>query len=243
MGREHHRKAGDLLHPDRESREDLERIKADLGSLTFSAQYQQRPTPAEGNLVKREWFQFYETVPEGDGVTITQSWDVAGSTEAGRDYSVCTTWATLGKQYFLVDVWRDRLEYPALKRKAVALQQQFSATRILIEATGLGLSLAQELSGIEFPEMPNPIQIKPTESKEVRLQAQSAKIEAGHIYLPREAPWLAEFMNEVLAFPNGRHDDQVDSMSQFLGRVGPQFELPDLAVGGESRVNPFAHLR
>ena len=77
----HHRQAGSILHPERESRETLERIKAEIGSLQFSAQYQQSPVPPEGNLVKREWLKYYDTAPSrGPGVRIVQSWDIATTT-------------------------------------------------------------------------------------------------------------------------------------------------------------------
>jgi predicted phage terminase large subunit-like protein len=64
--------------------------------------------------------------------------------------------------------------------------------------------------------MTSPIGIKPEGSKVDRMVAQSAKIEAGQVYLPVSAPWLGDFLTELLSFPNGRHDDQVDSVSQFL---------------------------
>ena len=84
----------DVLHPGRESLQTLMRIKEEVGSLTFSAQYQQRPVPHEGNLIKREWLKYYDQLPERDtGWQIVQSWDVATTVNKSSDYSVCTTWA------------------------------------------------------------------------------------------------------------------------------------------------------
>lgn len=213
----HYRREGDVLHPEREPRATLDRIKADLGSLAFSAQYQQRPVPLEGNLIKREWFRSFEAPPvAAHGTRIVQSWDIAGTATARSDFSVCTTWVVRRKDFYLLDVWRGRLEYPELKRKVVALQQAHSAATVLIEKAGLGLSLVQDLAADSPAGFPNPIRIAPHADKMTRMEAESARIEAGHVLLPRDAPWLGEFLAELLAFPNGRHDDQVDSVSQFL---------------------------
>ena len=124
----HHRKAGSILHPERESRETLERIKAEIGSLQFSAQYQQSPVPPEGNLVKREWFRTYDTAPSrGPGIRIVQSWDIATTTDERNDWSVCTTWAIKKKKFYLLDVWRARVEFPALRRKIANLALAYQA--------------------------------------------------------------------------------------------------------------------
>ena len=125
-------------------------------------------------------------------------------------------WAVHHKTFYLLDVWRGRLEYPHLKRKVVALQQAHGARTVLIEKAGLGLNLVQDLLADSPAGFPNPIGIVPQGDKLNRMVAESARIEAGHVVLPRDAPWLAVFLNELLAFPNGRHDDQVDSVSQFL---------------------------
>ena len=120
------------------------------------------------------------------------------------------------KNYYLLEVWRGRLEYPDLKRKVIALRQAHGAKIVLIEKVGLGLNLVQNLLADSPPRFPNPIGIVPKGDKLTRMEAESARIEAGHVVLPRDAPWLDVFLNELLAFPNGRHDDQVDSVSQFL---------------------------
>ena len=78
------------------------------------------------------------------------------------------------------------------------------------------MNLLQDLRATMPEGMTRPIGIKPEGSKVDRMAAQAAKIEAGHVHLPNGAPWLGEFLTELLSFPNGRHDDQVDSVSQFL---------------------------
>jgi hypothetical protein len=95
-GKFHTRRTGDILHPARESQEVLDRIKAEIGSLMFSAQYQQRPVPLEGNLIRRDWFKYYDQLPPKDpSARIVQSWDVAMMTGETNDFSVCTTWRVI----------------------------------------------------------------------------------------------------------------------------------------------------
>jgi predicted phage terminase large subunit-like protein len=216
-GKSHARRSGDVLHPERESWDTLEAIKSEVGSLMFSAQYQQRPVPVEGNLIRRSWFPAYDNLPVSPSPTrIVQSWDVAMMTGDQNDYSVCTTWLTHKNDAYLIHVYRSRLEYPELRRKVISLAAEHCATTILIENVGPGMNLLQDLRAAMPQGMTRPIGIKPEGSKADRMAAQTAKIEAGHVHLPRCAPWLGEFLTELLAFPNGRHDDQVDSVSQFL---------------------------
>jgi predicted phage terminase large subunit-like protein len=216
-GRQHIRRRDDVLHPERESREVLDRIKAEIGSLMFSAQYQQRPVPLEGNLIRRNWFRSYDRPPAiGPGDRIVQSWDIAMMTGEANDYSVCTTWHIVGSDFYLIDVFRDRLQYPDLRRKIASLAARYGAGTIIIEKAGPGLTLLQDLRRDPPPGMIRPIGHKPEGSKTDRMVAQSAKIEAGHVHLPSAAQWLGSFLLELLGFPHGRHDDQVDSVSQFL---------------------------
>src|SRR5262249_26316668 len=93
---------------------------------------------------------------------------------------------------------------------------KFTPDAILIEDKGSGTALIQELRNVGSPF---PIPIDPKGEKQMRMHVQAAKIEAGQVYLPREASWLGEFLLEVLAFPRSPHDDQVDSLSQFLSWV------------------------
>ena len=109
-----------------------------------------------------------------------------------------------------------------VKRLVLGLRSKFQPDALLIEDKGSGTALIQELATAGSPF---PIPIDPKGDKEMRMHVQAAKIEAGQIYLPREASWLSEFLLEVLAFPRGRHDDQVDSLSQFLGWVGRPREI------------------
>ena len=230
----HRRREGDLLHPDRETETTLHGIKAEIGSLMFSAQYQQHPVPAEGNIVRREWLQWYQSAPDvGSGVQVVQSWDVAATTSESSDYSVCTTWAIDKKNYYLLDVWRGRLEAPELRRRVFALQKDYAANTVLIEKSGLGTPFFQEIRRNSPLEFPVPIGVKPENDKLSRMQVQSVRFEAGCVYLPEAAPWLSSYLTELLGFPNTKHDDQIDSTSQFLNWAGKRAEpyvgtdLPD----------------
>jgi predicted phage terminase large subunit-like protein len=138
------------------------------------------------------------------------------ATDRTNDFSVCTTWYMIGPDSYLIDVFRARLPYPELRRKVASLAIKYNADTILIEDAGPGMALLQDLRR-DLPDgMPRPIGQKPEGSKEDRMMAQSARIEAGHVFLPREADWLDTFLLELLAFPRGKYDDQVDSVSQAL---------------------------
>jgi predicted phage terminase large subunit-like protein len=215
-GRYHTRNAGDLLHPAREAMATLDAMKLAMGSATFSAQYQQAPVPPGGNMIKWEWFKRYDpndlTLDE-----IVISWDTAMKATELSDYSVGTVWGVKGDFYYLLDLIRVRLDFPELKRKVIAVyghwQQHWQKPTILIEDAGSGTSLIQALYDENIPC----VAIRPEGDKVMRMSAQSAKIEAGAVHLPRSAPWLDDFRSELLAFPLGVHDDQVDSVSQALG--------------------------
>jgi len=211
------RQRGELLHEKREPRELLDKIKLRLGSFNFSAQYQQAPIPLEGEIIRWEWFRFYDELPtRGSNDRIVQSWDTASKAEEINDFSVCTTWLVQGKDYYLIDVLRERLTYPDLRRRSIDQAHSFRADNLVIEDKGTGTALIYDLRHETSEGLPYPIAFLPESDKVTRMHSQSAKIEAGHVYLPHRARWLDEFRIDLLQFPNGKHDDQVDSMSQFL---------------------------
>ena len=211
------RKVGEVLHEAREPRLVLDRLRLALGSFNFSAQYQQCPVPLEGEIIKWDWFRFYDELPVREASDrIIQSWDTASKAEEISDFSVCTTWLIQGNHYYLLDVLRERLTYPDLKRRVVDQALRFNAHTIVIEDKGSGMSLIQDLERENVAGVPNPIAFTPETDKVTRMHAQSAKIEAGQVYLPRRAEWLEDFRTELLQFPKGRYNDQVDSLSQFL---------------------------
>ncbi len=213
----HTRKAGAALHPEREPLEVLEGLRQQLGSDLFSAQYQQSPVPEGGAMIKRVWIRRYATPPQRTSRSrIVQSWDTAAKAGAENDWSVCSTWLIEKNVYYLLDVVRGRWDFPTLRSRALALADLHRPQRILIEDVGTGTALIQELKKhARFA-----IAVRPERDKVTRMSIQSAKFEAGQVYLPERAPWLAEFEAELFAFPNGKHDDQVDTVSQVLGHGG-----------------------
>jgi hypothetical protein len=124
----------------------LEHIKTQIGSLQFSAQYQQQPIPLEGNIIRRRWFSTYDLLPAASHQTrVVQSWDVAMTTGSRNDYSVCTAWLVNYENAYLLHVFRDRFEYPDLRRKVIALALEYNAKTVLIEDAGPGMNLVQDL--------------------------------------------------------------------------------------------------
>lgn len=125
----HIRHPGDLLHEEREPRAVLDQMRTDLGSHRFSAQYQQCPTPEDGEIIKWEWLEFYDEIPTKKwGDRIVQSWDTAMKSGNYNDYSVCLTFLVRGNDYYLLDVYREKLNYPQLKHAIVLLADRWRAS-------------------------------------------------------------------------------------------------------------------
>lgn len=214
------RARGSLLHAERESQAVLDDLKQRLGSFNFSAQYQQSPIPEDGEIIKWGWFRIFDCQPaSGPDDWIVQSWDTASKVEDYHDYSVCTTWLIQGDDYYLLDVERAKLQYPELKQRIIEHAKRWRAWSILIEDKGSGTGLIQDLRQHHPVGVPRPTAINPQADKITRMHIQSAKVEAGHVLLPARAGWLADFRSELMQFPNGRYDDQVDSFSQFLNWI------------------------
>jgi len=222
----HYRRAGTALHPEHESIEMLRVLQKDLGSYDFGAQYQQCPIPEGGAMLKRHWLRYYDRAPERTHKTkFIQSWDVAAKDGLQNDYSVCTTFQLDDGHYYLTDLVRDRFEYPELKRTALALAERYEPTAILIEDTSAGMSLAQEMRAMgQFRVKAVPVE----HDKVTRLYVQTGKFEAGLVHFPNDAPYMPDLLAELLAFPNGKHDDQVDSITQALAHKFSTYTLDNL---------------
>ena len=219
--RSHRRMIGDLLHPERENQVALDELKAAMGSMEFAAQYQQAPVPVGGNLIRWQWFKFYQSKPTprpGDKLIV--SWDTAQSSQQLADYSACVVLLVRKETVYVLDVLRARLEYPELKRAVLETHNCWRRTgcpsyALLIERKGSGLSLIQDLARQNI----HAIGIHPEGDKIMRMAAQTSPIEAGAVHLPMSASWLDDFKKEILSFPKSRHDDQVDALSQALQRA------------------------
>lgn len=211
-----HRQAGEPLHANRESVQILEGIRRTIGEYNFASQYQQSPIPEGGAIVKAKWLRHCEPTNWPSNFSrIVQSWDTANKATEFSDFSVCTTWGVKDGYFFLVDVFRQRLEYPDLKRAVIDQRKRYGANKILIEDKASGTQLIQELKrdGIHNIE---PYLPPPGTDKTMRLYAQTTAFESGLVVLPAYAPWLADYTKELLGFPGGKYDDQVDSTTQAL---------------------------
>ncbi len=210
----HERKAGDVLHPEREPTEVLEGIRRDLGSDIFSAQYQQAPVPSGGNMFKRASFRYYETPPARTHRSrILMSWDTAAKGGAHNDWSVCTVWQIENRNtFYLLDMVRRQCEFPQLLEITQTLGRQYQPHAILIEDASSGTALQQMLRGKGLPVR----LVKVDGDKVGRAYVQQAKFEAGQVLFRRGATYLPELETELLRFPQGKNDDIVDSITQAL---------------------------
>ena len=222
------RKKGEALHPSREPLETLMELRRDQGESVFAAQYQQNPLPAAGNMIKSAWLRFYapQELPASFDL-LFQSWDTANKPTDDSDFSVCTTWGRAGGKLYLLDVFRERLDFPSLCRAVIERKARYDASTVLIEDKASGTQLLQELKSRSLYWVKG---IEPHADKVTRMHGQTVLIENGAVLLPAEASWRSEYIRELTAFPHGRHDDQVDSTSQALTWFNPRTEEPGIIL-------------
>lgn len=216
------RKIGEWLWPKWFSTDYWLAEKRNQGSRNWGALYQQKPKPAEGSIYKRAWFKRYGT-PPAKFLRVVFSLDTAYKPEQINDPSVLGMWGeTEDGRHYLLYVWKDRVEYPQLKRVVANHYMDYRPDAALIEDKASGQSLIQECrQGITLEGYPRQINvptiaIEPDGSKLIRAERTSSLVEAGLVYLPEVAPWLTDYENEMFAFPLSTHDDQVDMTSQYL---------------------------
>lgn len=189
--------------------------KLEVGSKTWASLYQQRPSASEGNLFKREWWQYYDTLPSRIEKTVF-SWDLTFKGAEENDYVVGQLWAKAGANYYLIDQVRAKLDFPQTVKQIEMFCRKYPNVReVLIEDKANGSAvistLKNKISGI--------IPISPKGSKEARANAITPFIEAGNVYLPNKASFLSDFIEEVSNFPYGKNDDQVDCMTQAINKM------------------------
>jgi predicted phage terminase large subunit-like protein len=208
------RMVGEALHPERESLETLAHIRSTIGEYNFAGQYQQTPAPAGGGMVKEAWFRRYRPDQRPASFDqVIQSWDTANKPSELADFSVCTTWGVKGPNFYLLNVFRKKLDFPNLKRAVREQSDLFNPAVILIEDKASGTQLIQDLREAGLSRI---TRYQPDGDKIMRLHAQTATIENGFVHLPETAHWLADYLHELILFPAGRHNDQVDSTAQAL---------------------------
>jgi predicted phage terminase large subunit-like protein len=189
------------------------------------AQYQQNPVSESSAIVKREWWQAWEGDDPPHCDFILQAWDTAFEKSNRSDYSACTTWGVFyqddpdtGKteaNIILLDAYRDRLEFPALKKKAMEQYEEFQPDSIIIEKKASGAPLIYEMRAMGVPVQ----EFTPTKGNDKisRLNAVSDMFASKRVWAPN-TQWAEEVIDEVASFPAGEHDDYVDSVSLALMR-------------------------
>ena len=206
---------GELMNPTRLGRAQLDEFKATSGSRTYNAQYLQDPTPAEGLMFKRDWLRF-EAVDRQPGDRVIQAWDCANKVGETNDYSVCITALVRRRTILILDVYRARLEFPDLKKAVISQARTYRPHRLLIEDAASGTQLIQMLRAENPRGVRSPIPVTPISNKIDRAVVAEARVEAGDLILPIHAAWADEFLKELLSFPLGRHDDQVDALAHLM---------------------------
>lgn len=226
---EPYRNKGDALHPERYPLEELIRKKSAIGTRDWESLYQQHPTPGQGILFKREHFKYFETheadgdrtyALQGDAGTslapaslckVFQTCDVAGTISDSADYFVLSTFAlTPDNNLLVLDVFRLKIEGPDQPRLIRQQAQKWKPLMIGVESKNMGLTLFQTLRREALPI----VELKPgSQDKYTRAMPAAARYSTGSIYHSLNAPWLEEYESELSAFPNGAHDDQVDTVA------------------------------
>jgi predicted phage terminase large subunit-like protein len=167
--------------------------------------------PSRGTIIKRKWLTTYDQIASQPGDRIVMSWDIALSEIESGDYSACVVLLIRKEIAYILEVVRGRFPFEALKKKVMELKRRYNPSTLLIEDSPISLGLIQSLREQSI----NVTTYKPDTDKRARLIAQTDLFAGGSVRLPRRAGWLEEFVAELLAFP-GRHDDQVDALTQGL---------------------------
>ncbi len=217
------REPGEVLWPERVDQHDLDSIKTGDGMTVrdFEAQYNQNPSPAGGTMFNRNWWQFYVQLPVLDEVI--QSWDLTFDQGGNSDYVVGLVLGRKGAQKYVIDMVRERADFPATLRMFRLLSQKWPmATVKLVEKAANGAALISTLR----KEIDGIIPVIPKGSKVIRAQSVTSSVECGNVLIPalsldplRISPEWQLFIDEHSRFPNGVHDDIVDAASQGLTRL------------------------
>lgn len=206
---------GSLFFPERFPNDVIAIEKRRLGSYGYAGQHQQRPSASEGGLFKRADWSYYKPLePKELGITqIIQGWDTAFKTGEENDYSACITIGVSQNRYYILDLWKQKVEYPELKRTVVNQFEKWKPSLVLIEDKASGQSLIQEL------RRDTRIAIHPYKvdrDKIARANSVTPIHEAKLCYLPENTPWVSDFIESLSAFPTAPHDDDVDAFVMTL---------------------------
>jgi predicted phage terminase large subunit-like protein len=225
------RSPGDALWPERYDVAALAGIRESVGSRAWNALYQQRPSAMDGDIFRRQWFSYWtrsgeHLIVNGRPVSLDECWcfitaDLAMSTKTTADFTAIAVWlvAPMG-ELVLYDMVRRRMEAPAVEDELWRLYRQYKPRWVGIEKATYGMALLQKLR-IDSMSVRELI---PDKDKVTRASMASVMFENKRVWIPSEARWVADYESELLAFPNGSHDDMVDvtSYAALQHSNGPQ---------------------
>lgn len=238
--RVHQWKRGFLLDAKRLSAATLKRLRHELGSRDFSAQYLCAPLPDKGAIIKRAWLKYYEaTLERQPGDLIVQSWDCANSDSDTSDFSAGLTVLVRDGVVYVIEAVRERLTFPALKARVEEEARRYQPDLLLIEDAAAGQQLVQVFASEAPSGFPPVVAIKPRGDKESRVARAGLEIERSRLLLPRGAPFLPLFEREILHFPNVPFDDQVDALAQALIFISERSLVSNIVPIVLSRVSPW----
>lgn len=202
-----------LFDPIRMDRGVLDENKRILQSRGYANQFLQNPSAAEGTIFKRKWWKYYTELSLLKTPMVVQSWDTAWKDKEINDYWCCTTWNVYKHGYFLVDFWMEKAESPDGIQMMKLKHSQFSPHYVLIEEKASGIHAIQQLTR---ETTMNIFPVKVNTDKGARGREVAPTVEAGNVYLPENEPWTAPLVDRLGMFPDGKHDDDADSITQFL---------------------------
>lgn len=216
--------SGNPLWPEFWSKAELSALKEELPNPKWMAQYQQQPTSETSAIVKREWWRTWEEEHPPPCDFLLMAWDTAFEKTNRSDYSACTTWGVFyapdesgveQANIILLNAFRDRMEFPTLKRVAVEQYEEWQPDSLIVEKKASGAPLIYEMRAMGIPVQ----EFTPTKGNDkiTRLNAVSDLFASGMVWAPNKS-WAEEVIDEVAAFPAGEHDDYVDSVSLALMR-------------------------
>ena len=224
--------SGKPIWPEYWKKEELEGVRASLSIGKWNAQWMQNPTAEEGSILKREWWNLWEKPSIPPLQHIIQSYDTAFSKKETADFSAITTWGVFypdedsPANLILLDAYKERLEFPELRKEALDQYKYWKPDTVIIEAKASGQPLTYELRKIGIPV----INFTPSKGQDkfARVNAVAPMFESGMIWAPDEE-FADEVIEECASFPYGDHDDLVDSTTQALMRFrqGGFVNLPD----------------
>ena len=224
--------SGEPMWPAFWSKPALEALKSELPASKWNAQYQQKPTSEGGAILKREWWRRWDKkrMPQCEYIIIAS--DTAFTKNNRSDYSAFTVWGVFenegegGSNIIMLDAWKDRLEFPDLKAKAIELYKEWEPDTFLIEAKASGLPLIHELrkAGVMVSEF---TPTRASGDKVMRANSISDIFASGVVWAPT-GNWANEVIEECASFPVGAHDDYVDTVIMALMRYrqGGLLRLP-----------------